>query len=249
MLVMALTQLGAGPTLAQASPPPPVIYAIDRHPYRLWRESWIGGESLASSSSIYSGSTIALAGDIEHPGWRLRTTAGYGRYTYRKGLEGPDGPTNTKLAGRNLFSDALLGYHLRWSGLTLKAFGGMAAERHIVDPRDPDRTRTKQTYGGKAALEAWVTVASRYWIAADLAWTSTDKSHQFGLRTGYTLFKRFDLGVETRYARHRGLASGRVGGFATWQIGDAGITIASGAGTDSDRAASGYGRISLFFRY
>lgn len=246
---MALILHDAGAALAQVSPPTPVIYAIDRHPYLLWRETWTGGESLAATSSIYTGSTMALFGDIEQPGWRVRTTAGYGRYTYRKALAGPDGVTNTKLTGRNLFSDALLGYRTRWYGLTVKAFGGLASLRHFVDPRDPDRTRAKQTYGGKAALEAWLTLSPRSWIAADLAWTSTDQSSQLGLRTGYTLFKRFDLGVEAHYARHHGLDSGRIGGFATWRIGDAGITIASGASTENDRRTSAYGRISLLFRY
>ena len=52
--------------------------------------------------------------------------------------------------------------------------------------------------GGKAALEAWLTLSPRSWIAADLAWTSTDQSSQLGLRTGYTLFKRFDLGLSCR---------------------------------------------------
>lgn len=246
---MALGLLGAGPVSAQGGqPPPPVIYAVDRYPYLLFQETWIGGESLASSLSIYSGSTIAPFGDIEQPGWRVRSTAGYGRYTYRTGL-GPDGAIDTKLTGRYLISDALLGYHLRWSDLTLKAFGGMASERHIVDPRDPDRTKAKQVYGGKAALEAWLTLSPRSWIAADLAWASTDKSHQIGLRTGYTLFKRLDLGIEARYARHRGRDSGHVGGFSTWQVGDAGITVASGAGTASNWQARAYGRISLFFRY
>ena len=104
LLAAALVLSGAWPALAQAGPPPRVIYAVDKHPYVLWRDFWIGGEYLAASRSVYSGSTTALTGDIDRPGWRLRTIAGYGQYTYRKWLLEPDGRTFARLTGRQYFS-------------------------------------------------------------------------------------------------------------------------------------------------
>ncbi len=249
VLGAALALYSALPAHAEGAPQPRVIHAVDNYPYALWRESWVGGDVLANSWSIYSGSTFALTGDIERPGWRLRTIGGYGRYTYRKWIRGLDGPERPKFTGHKVFSDALLGYHFQWHRLTLKAFAGMTSERHIIDPRDPDNPVSDSAYGGKAALEAWLTVSDKQWLAGNISAASAFNTYKLGLRTGYAVLEALDLGLEARFEGNRAYNAGRIGGFATWRLDDAGLTVAVGATGDRDMRPSHYGRINLFVRY
>ena len=219
----------------------------------LWRSSWGGGDMLARSWSVYSGSDIALTGDIEATGWRLRSTAGYGQYSYRKWTRGLDGPENVKFRGHKTFSDVLVGYQYQWQDVTVKAFAGVASEQHIVDPRDPDMPAAGFSYGGKVALEAWVNLSRRYWIAGETSWASTINSYKVGLRSGYRLLADADLsldaGIEARLEGDDSYLAGRGGVFTTLMVGDAGVTAAVGATGDRDGRASPYASVSVFYRY
>jgi hypothetical protein len=236
-------------SLAQGAPEPRIVHAIDRYPYILWRESWGGGELQARSWSLYSGTTVALTGDIEADGWRLRSTAGYGQYSYRKWIRGQDRPEHAKLTGRKVFSDVLLGHQLHWSRLTVKTFAGLTSERHIIDPRDADSDADGFAYGGKAALEAWLSVTDRHWLAGSASWASTHKSFKLELKTGYNVRKSLDIGIEARLDGDETYSAGRVGAFATWRVGDAGVTATAGYTGDREMRTSPYASLSLFYRY
>jgi Cellulose biosynthesis protein BcsS len=232
-----------------AAPQPRVIHAVDRHPFVLWRETWAGGEMLANSWSVYTGSTVALTGDIEDVGWRLRSTGGYGQYSYRKLVRGLNGPEHVKYTGRKTFSDVLLGYQFHWNKLTLKAFAGASSEQHIIDPRDPDNPVANFTYGAKAALEAWLSISDKHWIAGDFSFSSTFNTYKLGLRTGYKLLEKLDVGIETRLEGNDAYQAGRAGGFATFRFDEAGVTLSGGVTGDRDMRTSHYANVSLFLRY
>ena len=204
---------------------------------------------LARSWSIYTGSTVALTGDIEGVGWRLRSNGGYGRYTYQRWIQGLDGPEYATFTGHKAFSDVMLGYHFRWQRLTLKAFGGIATEQHGVIPLDPDNEVAQFSYGGKVGLEAWLSVTDRYWIAAEASWASVFDTYKVGLRTGYRLLNELDVGLEARFEGNDAYETGRAGGFVTVRFGDVGITAAGGFTGDRDMRSSHYANVSLFLRY
>lgn len=240
-----------GHSSAQANglPPPRVVHAIDRYPYILWRETWGGAELLANSWSVYTGSTFALGGDIEADGWRLRTTGGYGQYTYKKRTHGLDGPANVKFTGRKTFTDLLGGYQTHWDRLTLRAFAGLASEQDFIDPRDVERSDNAFTYGGKLALEAWLAVSDDLWVSGDASWTSARDTYKLGMRTGLRVVDNLGIGLEARFDRDETFEAGRAGAFATLQYGDAGLTVAAGMTGDRDMQTSTYGSINLFYRY
>jgi hypothetical protein len=247
--VVLVAMLTPSALRAQGAPEPRVIHAIDRYPYLLWRESWGGGEMQARSWSLYSGTTVALTGDIEAPGWRLRTTGGYGQYTYRKWIKGLDGPEFAKMTGRKVFSDALLGFQTHWSNLTVKAFGGFTTENHIVDARDIDSDSNGLSYGGKIALEAWLSLSNNYWMAGSASWASGFNTFKVEFKAGSAVWRNVDIGIETRFEGDETFNAGRLGAFATWQIGDAGLTATAGYTGDRDMRISPYASLSLFYRY
>lgn len=213
-----------------------------------WIEAWTGGEVLANSWSVYSGATLALKGDVKRPGWRMRATAGYGQYSYSKAIPG-NGPRSLELMGRKVFSDALIGYQFHWQDLVLKAFAGATFENHFVDPRDPDNPVVDFSYGGKFAMEAWLRLSDRSWLAGNASWSSAFNTHKLGLKTGYAVLKPLDVGIEAQFEGNDAFEAGRAGAFATWKIGDAALTIAGGATGDRDMQTSHYGRAGLFFRF
>jgi len=223
--------------------------AGEKTAYAPWRETWVGGEMLAHSWSVYTGSTVALTGDINSVGWRLRSTGGYGQYTYRKLVRGLDGPENVTYTGRKTFSDALLGYHFQVDKLILKAFAGVSVERHIIDPRDPDNSVAGFTYGAKAALEAWLSISDRQWIAGNLALSSNFNTYKMGLRTGYKPLENLNIGIETRFEGNDAYHAGRAGGFVTIQVGDASATLSGGVTGDRDMRTSHYLSVNLYLKY
>jgi hypothetical protein len=242
----------------------PVDGGVDGQPYVQWRAAWTGAEVLANSWSVYSGATMSIFGDIaksvrdevgreetsrDETGWRVRVTGGYGQYSYRRWINGVAGREYRKFIGHKTFSDVLFGYQMQWNRLTFKAFGGLTAERHIVDPRDPENPVTGFSYGGKAALEAWLAISERHWLAADLAWDSAFETVRLGTRTGYRVFDNVDLGIEARFEGNQAFDAGRVGVLATWKFGDVALSGTVGVSGDRDMRTSPYGTVNLFYRY
>ena len=242
----------------------PVEQGVDGQPLVQWRAAWTGAEVLANSWSVYSGATMSIFGDIAKPvedelgregtirtetGWRVRVTGGYGQYSYRRWINGAAGRAYRKFTGHKTFSDVLFGYEAQWNRLTLKAFGGVTAEKHIVDPRDPDNPVTGFSYGGKAALEAWLAISERHWLAADLAWDSAFETVRLGARTGYRVLDNVDVGIEARFEGNQAFEAGRLGVLAMWKLGDVSLSGTVGVSGDRDMRTSPYGTVNLFFRY
>jgi len=236
---------------AERAPQPRTVDAsVDNYPYDRWRETWAGGEMLARSWSLYAGSTVALTGKIEGPGWRLRSIGGYGEYTYRKWVRTAEGRRdNVRFKGRKTFSDALIGYHAQWDWLTVKAFAGFASEQHLIDPRDRTNDVANFSYGGKVALETWARIGSRSWASVNVSWASTFDTAKAEFAAGYAVLDNLDVGIETRFEGDRSFKAGRIGGLLTWRLGDGGITAGGGVTGDRDGRTSHYARVGGFYRY
>jgi len=235
--------------LAERAAEPQVFHAIDRYPYILWGETWSGAEMQTRSWSFYSGSTVAISGDIERPGWRLRGGGSYGQYTYRKLVRGIAGPERMKFRGHKSSSELMLGYHSTWSKLTLKAFAGLNSEQHLVDPRDPGNAVADINYGAKGALEAWYSLSNRHWLAGELSYATTFNTYKIGLKSGYRIFDAIDLGVSARVEGDDEYLAGRAGAFTTLKIYDFSLTLGGGITGDRDMRTSPYANISLFYRF
>lgn len=251
MLCCGWTVYVPSPADAGGAPQPRTVHALDTYPYLLRNEAWGGTDIVSTSWSVYSGSTYALTGDIEQPGWRLRSTGGYGRYTYRKWRLGLDGKerVNLRYTARKYFSDLLVGYHFQWRRLTLKTFGGLTTERHVITPHDPDKSVTVMSYGGKAALNAWLSLSNRRWLATRISWASTVNTYKISTQAGHAVLDDLDLGIEAKLDGNDRYRTGRIGSFVTWRIGDAGLTIAADTSVDRSIHAVPYGSINLFMRY
>ncbi|MGI9476756.1 MAG: cellulose biosynthesis protein BcsS [Hyphomicrobiaceae bacterium] len=238
---------------AEGAPQPRIIHALDNYPYHLRNEAWGGANVSMRQWSVYTGATYALTGDIERSGWRLRSTGGYGRYTYRKWQHGPNRRrserVNVKYAGRKYFSSTLVGYQFQWHRASLKAFGGLSTERQIITPHDPDEAARVMSYGGKATLEAWLALSQRHWLATTVAWASTQNTYKLSLQTGHAIRHDLDIGIEAHLDGNNSYRAGRLGGFATWQLGGAGLRLAAGAGMDRALRTAAYGSVNLFVRY
>jgi hypothetical protein len=238
-----------GSALAGGAPQPRVIHAIDRYPYLLENEGWSGASVMGNATSLFAGTTYALTGDIEQPGWRVRSQAGLTYFTYRKWIKGLDGPEHAKMAGRKQRTDFLVGYHYQWRRLIIKAFVGISSERRVSDLLDNDFTPIGISYGGKAALDAWLALADGRWLAASTSWASSANAFQASLRTGFGVLDDLDLGLETEVGGDDTYKVGRLGGFATWRLGEVGITVAGGATSGFDLDIGPYGTLNLFLRY
>lgn len=239
-------------TQAQDRPPEPrVFHPIDRYPYFLWGEAWYGGEMQARAWTLYSGATIALSGDIEDPGWRLRTTGGYGQYSYRKLVPGVGGhPESIKFRGHKSFSDLLVGYQFNWDRLIWKAFGGLNTTQHLIDPRDPDNAVAQYDYGAKIAAEAWYSISDKAWVAGNASFATTFNAYKLGVRSGYRLFQDINIGLEARIEGDDEYhLSGRLGAFTTVTVLDYTVAVGAGMTGDRDMRTSPYANVSLYYRY
>lgn len=206
------------------------------------KEIWAGSDVTADSWSAYSGMTAALFGPLHADGWRVRAVGGYGAYAYVK--------HGTTIHGSTSFADVLIGYHRQVGPLTVKAFGGVASENHVLSPLDLDNAVLGADLGAKAALETWLEIGSRNWAALDLSWSSVHGGNYAArARTGYRLRPDLSIGLEGAATGNAEYDGGRAGTFLryTWSSGE----LSAGVGGSIDRSgeSSGYGTLNALYRY
>ena len=94
------------------------------------------------------------------------------------------------------FAEALVGYLKRLGPLTAKAFVGVAAIEHDIEPVDPENPVQGQELGPKLVAELWLNMGTSAWSSLDLSWTSAHQTSAARLRTGYRVFGDVSLGLE-----------------------------------------------------
>ncbi len=216
-----------------------------------WREAWGGVDVTARSWTAYFGTGVALGIDIREPGWRLRSTGGYGQYLYKQyRLEDGERRKRT-LRGRKAYSDFLLGYQWNEPNAVYRAYGGAALERHILDPRDPKQRSdaSELSLGAKGVLEAWYALPGDAWLGAEASFTHNPAAYKLAARYGHGLNELLDLGLEWQFDDDRDYRAGRVGLFATYKLGKSFIGAAAGVGSELEWRPTAYGRVNVYYRY
>jgi hypothetical protein len=159
-----------------------------------WREVWAGADVTSHVWLVYSGVTVAPFSDMFSDGLRLRSAGGYGGYTYT----GHRGTERQSFEAETLFTDFLVGYLKRFGPLTAKAFGGVSAIRHDIEPFDPDNPVQGLAIGPKAVAELWLNMGPVAWSSLDASWTSAHQTYAGRLRAGYRIVGDLSLGAEAR---------------------------------------------------
>lgn len=239
-LLVLLLQAGPSSAAEDAAPAPPAPP---------WRETWVGAEATAAWWSFYSGVTFAPFGSITEDGWRARVTGGTGRYRYA-GNRTYDGiPEHVAFRGTSAFADALIGYQWTLGPVIVKAFAGIAADGHTIDPVDPDNGVQGLAYGPKLALDVWWSLSPRWWSALDASWTSAHDQYGARVRLGYRLWPELSVGIEAGALGNASYHAGKVGALVRYELSAGEISLSAGVTGDYAKPDTLYGSAVWLLRY
>ena len=211
--------------------------AGDAAPPTRWREVWSGADVASDVWLLYSGVTIAPFSHIHGEGLRLRVVGGYGEYTFEDHFR-DTGEPGTAVAGvgtfrgRVTFSDALVGYLWRLDPLTAKAFVGMSAIRHDIEPFGAQTEQQGLEIGPKGVIELWLNMGPAAWSSLDLNWTTAHDTGAIRFRTAYRVLPTVSAGIEAGVNASGELNDARGGAFLRYEW--AGGEISAAAGLSSD---------------
>lgn len=218
------------------------VPGLAQEKYEPTQEIWAGADVTSSSWAAYSGLTAALLGPLSADGWRVRAVGGYGGYSY-------DGPFG-KVDGTFAFYDVLVGYHVQWGALTVKAFAGVASEDHTLLDFDPENTVVGSDLGGKALVETWWEIDAARWASLDLSYSTVHGGRYAARgRFGYRVMENLSLGIEAAAMGGGKLGDGRVGAFARYAWSSGEISLASGLSDRVDRDPGAYGTVNVLYKY
>jgi hypothetical protein len=158
------------------------------------KEIWIGVDAGPANWLAYTGGTYAPWGDIHGDGFRVRSTTGYGKYSYYFN-------TKTKVDVDKMYADVLLGYQQRFGELTAKAFLGWALLDQTFQAPSQGFNGRRVVNGAKGALELWLNLGDRAWTSLDLAYADTRATWSVRSRAGYRILPTISLGIEAAFNR------------------------------------------------
>lgn len=262
--VGALAGLGLGGIAtisnpALAAPDGPV------QPQYGWREMWLGADAMRDVWLLYTGITLApWSEDMNQPGWRLRTQAGYGRYDY----EIKDAGGTRAYQGEVNYTDAFVGYQWRLGALTAKAFAGVSSidRQGKRTSRDHNHIFSRET-GPKAVLELWFDINETQWTSLNVSYTSAHDAANARWRWGVRVTPEIAIGPELRFDssdfrnQQRGALFdeylGRAGLFLVYKAGGLEVSAAGGVATtfngfardDNGEGLSYYAGTNVLFQY
>ena len=153
-------------------------------------EVWSGADVSTHVWLIYSGATLAPFSDMHEDGLRLRAAGGYGQYQYVNNSK------HEKFQADTNFTDALIGYLKRMGPLTAKAFIGISAIDHIIEPYDIDNNVKGAEFGLKGVIELWLNIDNNAWASLDLAWAQAHNTRSVRTRIGYRVWPNLSIGLE-----------------------------------------------------
>ena len=226
-------------------------------------EIWVGGDAGTDNWLVYGGSTYAPWGDIHQDGFRVRSTAGYGEFSYHW-------DKTTLVQATKNYADLLVGYQKRLGELTAKGFIGLAMLNDLDVPSATVR-RNRQHLGIKGALELWLNLGENAWTSFDASYADTRQTVSVRSRLGYRLFPTISTGVEAVFnhsdlkgqvqidpALRRVVGNARAGAFVRYEwfggevsgsAGVAGDVDESLGATDLLRTPSVYGTVNLILQF
>lgn len=182
--------------LANLTPTPTYASELPRYT----REAYAGADITSDVWLLYSGVTLAPTSDIYSNGIRLRASGGYGQYRYSGHRVGDPKGSKRQFKGKITYVEALIGYQKRFGELTAKAFIGLSAIDHTIEPHDPVALGGLITqgleYGVKGAIELWLNLGNDAWTSLDLSYTSAHDTYAGRWRLGYRMLPSVSIGVE-----------------------------------------------------
>jgi hypothetical protein len=236
-------------------------------------EVWAGVDASANNWLVYAGTTTAPWGDIHEDGLRLRSTIGYGRYSYvysdaYNSIKKTR--TITTISVQKSTADALVGYQLRAGQLTAKAFFGIALLKNELETPFATLAPVQIDTGLKGAVEFWLNLGQSGFGAFDVSYADTRATFSARTRAGLRVWPAISVGLEATYnrsdltgqvqlddaVRFRGTL--RTGGFvrAEWFGGEisasggvSGDVVESRTGTDVLHKPMTYGTLSWIMQY
>lgn len=162
-------------------------------------EIWVGVDAGPRNWLVYGGTTYAPDGDVHANGWRVRSTTGYGRYSYD--FSSAIDPvtraqTVTTIAVDKSTADLLIGYQHRFGELTAKAFVGAAFLKNDYAASAHGFSRSELIYGAKGAVELWLNMGPSGWGSFDVSFADTRATFSARARAGYRVLPSISIGVE-----------------------------------------------------
>jgi hypothetical protein len=201
------------------------------------KEIWVGVDAGPQNWLAYAGGTYAPWGDIHADGFRLRSTTGYGQYSYLFN-------TATKVSVDKIYGDGLIGYQHRFGELTAKIFAGWALLDQTFKVPSLGFGGQRIVNGPKGALELWLNLGDRAWTSLDVGYADTRATWSARSRTGYRVlptlsvgfeaaFNRTDLTGEVEISKKFTIeGNNRLGGFARYEWFGGEISASGGVGGD-----------------
>jgi hypothetical protein len=186
------------------------------------KEIWMGADAGLHNWLVYSGTTYAPFDDIHGDGFRLRSTAGYGRYTYQWNAK-------TRIDVPKTTADVLVGYQQRFGSLTAKVFAGaaMLGDLTVLSAKSQ---RPQTSLGVKGAVELWLNLGDDAFTSLDVTYADTRNTASLRSRTGYRILPTVSVGAEVAINHSnlagqvqivagapRELGNVRLGGFARYE--------------------------------
>jgi hypothetical protein len=221
-----------------------------------------GGEVAGPTWSAYASTTVALSalgiggpGGIREDGWRLRTGAGFWRYSDRpvKWVPGV-GDTRVSLKRNGSFADALLGYHKSLGAFTIKAYGGIAYTNESWLQDGLDDGSPGSALAAKILAETWLNLTPVSFAQLDAGWTSLRSTITARARLGYRITPSVSLGTEAGYWSNvdpesaAGVRAWRYGGFARYEWSSGEVSLSAGS-ADGSYASHYYATANALFRF
>jgi hypothetical protein len=245
----------ADPESARAQELPAII----AEPSAPWREVWAGADVGAHVWLLYTGTTLSPYSGIHDEGLKLRVVSGYGGYSYEGLRRGPGNlPELRSFDAETAYTDLLAGYLFRLGPLTAKAFAGVSAINHTIEPLDPHNAVQGLDWGAKGVLELWLDVSPEWWASLDTSFTTAHETFASRLRAGYRVMPELSLGLEAGINANALDRSARAGLFLRYEW-DGGEISASAGVTSGDvgRLAIGsapddlsaYATINVLFQF
>lgn len=253
ILAICLRALVAAPAVAADWT---VVQEVARAEFQY--EAWAGIDGAGTNWSAYGGLNAALFGDIRENGWRLRSSGGYGRYSYGRPIYDPFRRrlVTAEFHGEMTFTDVLLGYQQAFGPLIVKAYAGLTEEHHRVlaaagSPLAIDDENAVQGAGRgvKLALETWVRLGEWGFVQTDVNWSQPFAAYSSRLRLGTRLNPAWSTGLETAIFGNANHDQGRAGAFLRFEWSRGEVSLSAGAGGDSHAITGAYGSLNAMLRF
>lgn len=222
-------------------------------------EAWAGADVAGPGWSVYAGLTAALFGDVRDNGWRVRSSAGYGEYRYRRSYWNSETQKEHKhvhFVSQRYAVDGLLGYQHTLGPTTVKGFAGLVEEHKLDVARagapimlDDENGLEGARRGLKLAIETWTRLGNWGFVQADMSWSAPLDSYASRVRLGYRLDAHWSAGSEASVYGNGIPDQGRAGGFVRleWKAGE--ISLSSGVAGDEHRVSGAYGTLNALLRF